>query len=573
MHYLNETHIFLFLSQVFILLLLARGLGGVLRKLGQPTLTAELLVGVLLGPTILGRFFPVVHGALFPSSVIQQTMLETVAWFGVLFLLLTVGLEIDFSVAWRQRGRALTIALTDIIIPMIVAFVPCMFLAEHYLAQPDQRVVFALFMATVMTISAMPVAARVLHDINLLKSDIGFLIMSALAVNDIIGWVVFTIVLGLFTQATVHIGSVLIVLAGTLGFAAFALFVGPRISTRAMDMLKNSGLPEPGASLTFACLLGLLFGAFTQKLGIHALFGFFIAGVVMGEAKNLSEQTRSTISEMVHAIFVPLFFANIGLKIDFLANFDFFLVAFMCLIGIAGRYIGAWMGVSMTNVPRINRHLISIAHTPGGMMEVVVAVLALENGLITSPVFVAIVFSAVFSSMIMGPWLRSAMARRSAVRLVDFLVRESLVPDLVSKDRTGAIRELSDKVAVQSDVPGKRIADAALAREKEFGTAVGSGVAIPHVRMDSVRDPVIAIGRSLRGLDWDAPDGQPVRNVFFLLTPRDMKDVHVQLLAEVARVMHIPENRQRLDTAEGSDLWQILRDIFRKSGGPADGDR
>ena len=566
MHYLSETHIFLFLTQVFVILLLARGLGEVFRRWQQPRLTAELLVGILLGPTILGRFLPGFQEALFPPDVIQQTMLETIAWFGVLFLLLTTGLEIDFSVAWRQKGKAMTIAAADIVIPMIVAFIPCLFLPAHYLAQPDQRIVFALFMATVMTISAMPVAARVLHDLNLLKADIGFLIMSALAVNDIIGWVLFTIVLGLFTQVSPHAGSILLVFAGTMGFAALALTVGRRFSTHALDILQRNQLPEPGSSLTFACLLGLLFGALTQKLGIHALFGFFIAGVVMGEAKNLSEQSRNIISEVVHAIFVPLFFANIGLKIDFFASFDLFLVSFMCLIGIGGRFLGAWVGVSLTNVPRINRRLISIAHTPGGMMEVVVAVLALENGLITAPVFVAIVFSAVFSSIIMGPWMRSAMARRAAAHLPDFLAPDSIIPSLEATNRTAAIRELSARAAAAAGVESLRIADAAIVREEDFGTALGYGVAIPHVRMEGVKNPVVAIGRSPNGLPWNAPDGQPVHRVFFILTPVGVNDVHVQLLAEVAKVMQVPQNRQRFDAAEGADaLRQALKAMFEES--------
>ena len=560
--YLNETHIFLFLAQVFVLLLLAKGLGEVFRRWRQPALTAELLVGVLLGPTILGRFAPGLYNALFPPDTIQQTMLETVAWFGVLFLLLTTGFEIDFSVAWRHRGRALTIALSDIVLPMAVAFVPCLLLPGQYLAHPDQRVIFALFMATVMTISAMPVAARVLHDIRLLKADVGFLIMSALAVNDIIGWVLFTIVLGLFTQATVHLGSILTVFAVTVGFAAFALSAGPRISTRALGFLQRKGLPEPATSLTVACLLGVLFGALTQKLGIHALFGFFIAGVVIGEAKSLSEQTRTIISEMVHAIFVPLFFASIGLKIDFAASFDPFLVSFMCVIGIGGRYLGAWVGVSLTKMPRVNRHLIAIAHTPGGMMEVVVAVLALESGLITQQVFVAIVFSAVFSSMIMGPWMRSAMARRAGVRVFDFLNRDAVVPNLAATDRKAAIRELSDRIAGQAGVAGHTIAEAALAREEDFGTALGHGVAIPHLRIDGVRSPIVAVGRSPHGLEWNAPDGHPVRRVFFILTPKDATDVHVQVLAEVARVMETASNRDRFDSAEATTLWDTLRDIF-----------
>jgi len=562
MHYLNETHIFIFLVQVFVILLLTRGLGSIFQKWGQPVLTAELLIGVLLGPTILGRFFPSIHTALFPSGAIQQAMLDTVAWFGVLFLLMSSGLEIDFSVAWRQKGKALTIALADIIIPMIVAFLPCLLLSEKYLIDPGQRFYFSLFMAVVMTISAMPVAARILHDLRLLKADIGFLIMSALAVNDIIGWVLFTIVLGLFTRTSVNIGLIFVVFAGTVGFAALALFAGPRISKRALDYLHKRGLPEPETSLTFACLLGLMLGAFTQKIGIHALFGFFIAGVVMGEAKNLSEQTRGIISQMVLAIFVPLFFANIGLKIDFIANFDLFLVMFMCLIGIAGRYFGAWVGVRLAKVLPADRNLISIAHIPGGMMEVVVAVLALENGLITSVVFVAIVFSAVFSSVIMGPWMRWAMKRKAPARLIDFLFPELLIPDLPAQDRAEAIRELSGKVALRAGLSGEQVREAVIAREEEFSTAVGYGVAIPHLRLESIKAPVVAVVRALHGLDWNAPDGQPVSRIFFILAPSGSKDIHLQLLAEIAGVMQIPENQNSFDSSDASRFRRTIIEIF-----------
>ena len=240
MHYLNEQNIFIFLIQVFLLLGLARGLGEIFRGWKQPPLTAEILVGVLLGPTIFGRFLPHAHQMLFPVDLIQQNMLETVAWFGVLFLLLETGLEIDFSSAWRQRGDALKIALTDIAIPMIIAFIPCFFLPAHYLANQDQRLIFALFMATVMTISAMPIAARVLHDLKLSKTDLGFLIMSALSVNDIIGWLLFTLVLGLFTQASFEAGKVALIFASTIGFTVFCLTIGRHFANAVISKIKEN---------------------------------------------------------------------------------------------------------------------------------------------------------------------------------------------------------------------------------------------------------------------------------------------------------------------------------------------
>ncbi len=564
MHFLAEHHIFLFLVQLFVLLLCARGLGELFRRWKQPALTAELIVGIVLGPTLFGRFMPGMHAALFPPDVVQQNMLETVAWLGVLFLLLDTGLEIDFSIAWRQRGSALAIALSDIVVPMVVAFIPVMFLPDHFLAFADRRLIFGLFMATVMTISAMPVSARVLHDLNLLKTDLGFLTMSALAVNDIIGWVLFAIILGIFLQTSVAVGPILLIFLGTVGFAILVLTVGRPISAKIFDTMKARRFPEPASSLTVTLLLGLLFGSITQKLGVHALFGFFLAGIVAGEAKSLSEDTRRVINQMVYALFVPLFFANIGLKIDFAANFHLGLVALISFVGIGGRYLGAWLGVNLTHQPRVNRHLISIAHTPGGMMEIVVALLALEAGLITQPIFVAIVFSAVFSSVVMGPWMAQAVARRRKVSPVRFLDERAVIPRLPDKGRNEAIRLLAAQVAqVTSPVAGHRIEQLALNREREFGTAIGYGVAIPHVRLEHLRNPVLAYGHSSEGLDWDAPDAAPVHHVFFLASAAGAEDIHVQILAQIARAMNRPECRIRLSDASGPRaLFDALRDIL-----------
>jgi len=564
MHYLNEQNIFIFLIQVFLLLGLARGLGELFRRWKQPPLTAEILVGVLLGPTIFGRFSPHFHQILFPVNAIQQNMLETVAWFGVLFLLLETGLEIDFSSAWRQRGDALKIALSDIVIPMVIAFIPCFFLPVHYLANPDQRLIFAIFMATVMTISAMPIAARVLHDLKLSKTDLGFLIMSALSVNDIIGWLLFTLVLGFFTQANLEATKVILILTATIGFTVFCLTVGRHFANSVISKIKEKQLPQPGTSLTFICLLGLLCGAITQKIGIHALFGFFIAGIMAGGAKALSEKTRQVISQMVYAIFVPLFFASIGLKVDFFKNFDIFLVLLICVIGISGRFLGAWFGVKLTKISKVNGLPIAIAHTPGGAMEIVVGVLALEYRLITEPVFVAIVFGAIFSSVILGPWLSHSIRRRKEVSILEFFSQRAIIAKLKASNRDEAIERLCEIASEQEDMPeAETIFSDVLKRENEMGTAIEEGIAVPHARMTSLKKAVVVFGRSISGIDWNSPDGKPTQFVFLILTPREDMETQVQVLSLIARGMSGKATREDIMQAkEPHEIWEILRKAF-----------
>lgn len=564
MYYLSDQNIFIFLLQLAVILSFARGLGELFRKAKQPPLTAEILVGIILGPTILGRFIPSWHSAIFPNDIIQQNMLETVAWVGVLFLLLETGLEIDFSSAWRQRGDALKIALADVVIPMAIAFVPCYFLPDVYLVNADHRLAFAVFMATVMTISAMPITARALHDLKLSKTDLGFLIMSALSVNDIIGWLIFTIVLGLFTQAGMGFLNIASITAAVIIFTVICLTLGRKLSDRIMVEIKRRQLPQPGIPLTLICVLGAFCGAITQKIGIHALFGFFIAGIMVGGSRALSENARQVISQMVYAIFVPLFFVNIGLKVDFLKSFDVFLVLLISIIGILGRFIGAWLGVNLTSLSKTNRLSIAIAHTPGGSMEIVVGLIALEYNLITEPVFVAIVFGAVISSVILGPWLNYSIKKRKEVSVLEFFSARGVIAAFKHNERNPAIRELCDLAAGQEDMPeAESIYESVLKRENEMGTAMEEGIAVPHARIAQIKRPVIYFGRSIDGIEWNAPDGKLTHFVFLILTSENDYDSQVQILGFIAKTMSELKSRDSLSRASGvNEAWARLQDMF-----------
>jgi mannitol/fructose-specific phosphotransferase system IIA component (Ntr-type) len=309
--------------------------------------------------------------------------------------------------------------------------------------------------------------------------------------------------------------------------------------------------------------LGLFCGAVTQRIGIHALFGFFIAGVMAGGAKALSERTRQVISQMVYAVFVPIFFASIGLKIDFFKNFDILLVLFISVIGILGRFLGAWMGVGFTGLSRSKRASIAIAHTPGGAMEIVVGILALEYKLITEPVFVAIVFGALISSIIIGPWLSYSVRKRKKVSILEYFSRRDIVSEVKFDNRDKAIRELSELAEGHEDTPGaEEVYSAVMKRENAMGTALEEGVAVPHARFVSLKRPVIIFGKSRTGIEWDSPDGKLTNFIFLILTP-ELDDVQVQLLAVIARAMSDGETRDLIMKAKDAfGIWDVLQKIF-----------
>jgi Kef-type K+ transport system membrane component KefB len=561
MHYLDEKNIFLFLIQFFLILGGCKLLGLGFQRFKQPTITADILIGIILGPTIFGRFFPAVHGYIFPQDIVQQTMLETIAWTGILFLLLETGLEVNFSNVWRQRSRAVKISLLDLVLPIIITGVPIFFLPAGVTGNPENRVLFTVFLATIMTISAMPVAIRAMHDLNILKTDMGFLIVSALSINDILGWIIFTILLGVFTQATVNIVNIVTVVTATLGFVAFCLIVLRKIADRTISSIKHRFPEHLGISISFITVLGLICGAITQRIGIHSLFGFFIAGLVVGEAKDLSERDRNVFSKLVYAIFIPLFFANIGLKIDFLRSFDILLVLFITMIGIAGRFAAAWTGAVWAKRPVSNRVPIAIAHTPGGEMHMVVGLLALEYGLITEKVFVAIICGAVISSIVLGPWLSSTLKRRSSVNISKLLSRESIIPFLDTDSKKATISALCEAASRIARLETVMIEDAVIEREESMSTAVEEGVAFPHGKIADLKRPVLIFGRSAAGIDWNSPDGKKTRFIFLILTPVGDEDLQIQILKSLSEMMAAPEKRAVLLNA--GDVDELLK-AFRK---------
>ncbi len=565
MHCFSEENIFVFLLQVFLLLGIARIAGELFRKWKQPALTAEILVGILLGPTILGRSLPEVHKFIFPDNPVQQNMLETVTWLGLMFFLLETGLKMDFSSAWRHRGKALTIALTDTLVPITLAFVSCQFLPDHYLVDPGQRFIFSLFMATVMCTTAMPIAARVLHDLDLSKTDLGLLIMSALSVNELIGWVIFTFILhSIYVVTNAKTTNTFVVFSMIILFIILCLSIGRRFTDFFVNKIKKLELPEPGSSLTFICLLGIFCGLVFQKIGVNVLIGFFIAGIMAGEAKALPERTRQVISQMVYAIFVPLFFAGIGLKFDFLKNIDLFLVLFVTGIGILGKFLGAWLGAKFSGLSAENCTPVAIAHTPGGSMEIVIGMIALQYNLISQSVFVAIVCGALISSVILGPWLKHFINKRKEISFLEFFSRGRIIPRLKATDRNGAIEELCTLISEQGNTPHtETIYSAVIKRENNMGTAIEEGVAIPHARLTSLVRPVIAFGRSDTGIEWNSPDGKPAHFIFLILTSRQDDWSQLQILRIIAKIMSSKQTRNALLKAEGvHDIWSILEHKF-----------
>jgi Kef-type K+ transport system membrane component KefB/mannitol/fructose-specific phosphotransferase system IIA component (Ntr-type) len=559
MHYLGEEHILLFLVQIVILLALSKTAGGLFLRAGVPALAGEILVGIALGPTILGRAAPGLYDILFPRDLIQQNMLETVSWIGVLFLLLATGFEVSLSSAWKQGKAALSIGTIGVLIPLAIGIAAFWHLPQRYWGGSADRLIFALFLGTAASISALAVIARVLHDLEILRSDLGLVTLSGFVVNDLLGWLVFALVLGL--KSHLGIGATIYTFVLVIVFGAVCLTAGSRLVGTMTRAIKRMGIPGPAAVLTFISCLGLLCGAITQLMGIHAILGFFLAGVMAGNTSEVSERTREIISQMVHAVFVPVFFASIGLKIDFLRTFDPFLVTVFTSVAVGGKFIGAWAGAAAARMSRADSLSAGIAFIPGGAMEIVLGLLALETGIISETAFVAVVFAALSSSVAVGPLLSWSLRRRKGIDIGAFLRKGAIAADLKGASKWDIIGELCGKLAESAGTPlnAEEVFAAVCKREEIMGTGFEKGLAVPHARLAGITAPHIAFGRSVRGVDWDARDGLAAHFVFLVVSPKREEGTQVQILAAIARCMDREEMQNALmATSDPQETYRLL---------------
>ena len=406
----SEQDFALLLFQLFILLSAALTLGSFLRRLGQAAVVGEIFAGVLLGPSILGALAPGLALSLFPSA--QTHMLGTLAWLGSIFLLLVAGTEVNLATLRHERRVVFSTSLMGIAIPFALGLIFALYLPDRYLVNSGQRWLFALFMAVAMSISAIPLVAKMLMDMNLLKTPLGHVIIGAAVVNDLIGWIFFAIILSMLGGGTVAGGSIAGVVTMTLAFALFCLTAGKILMSRLFSFFHVLRLPSEGI-LGLAVLTAFLCAALAQWIGIHAIFGAFLAGVMIGETGEIANHTRDTVRDFVLYLFAPIFFASMGMRADFIAHFDLFLVSGVLAIACVGKVLGGSLGAALGGMKRSQALATGFGLMPQGAMGIILGFLALEYSLINEKVFVALVITAIVTSMMSGPLIQWAMGGRA----------------------------------------------------------------------------------------------------------------------------------------------------------------
>ncbi len=402
---LSHQELIALILSLGVMLLIARLVGEFFRQFKMPLVVGEIVAGILLGPSLLGQFHPELLNNLFPANGGTPVALNGITQMSVIMLLFVAGLEVELPLIIKQGRTAGITGLFSLIIPFAVGYFATYY-GKDFFQLPDQKhlIVFSLFIGTALSISALPVIARILMDLKLLKTRIGMIVISSAMFNDLVGWMIFSLVLSMMKETTNHEG-VVVTIAYTLTYAALVLTIGKFLIDKSLPWIQKN-FSWPGGILSIGLSLCFLGAALTEYIGIHGVFGAFIIGMAFGDSVNLKQQEREIIQQFITNIFAPLFFVSIGLRINFIDNFNLEMVAVITGLAIVSKVGGAYIGSRISGLKNSEALAIGFGMNARGAMEIILGLLALEAGIINNTIFVALVVMAILTSVLSGPMLQ-----------------------------------------------------------------------------------------------------------------------------------------------------------------------
>jgi Kef-type K+ transport system membrane component KefB len=410
---MQETQLLMFLVSLAALLGTASVLGMLARRIGCAPVVGELLAGIVIGKTVLGRFSPDAFGWLFrdgPAGVMLQGY-RTVA---VVLLLLLAGLEIDTRTLRRSSRTMVFTSVLGAALPFVLGYGLGLILPDSYLIDPAHRGLHAAFLGIALAISALPVITRTLLDLDLLRTEIGALVLSSAVVDDILGWTCFGALVRAMGIGANDGHGILISLGLTAGCFVLAVAIIRPLATRWLGSAEQvSTLSPTSRALSMIMVVALLGASAAEVLGAHVVFGGFIVGLALGGLPHLRGNALHVLQTCVTSLFTPVFFATMALRHDFIAQFDLALVIVVVLVASIAKVDGCALGARLGGIAGRTAWAVGFGMNSRGAMEILLANIALEAGIIAPRMFVALVIMALTTSLISGPAMARILQLRS----------------------------------------------------------------------------------------------------------------------------------------------------------------
>lgn len=403
----TEELLFHVLIQLIVIMLAARAGGQLARRMGQPRVVGEIIAGLMLGPSLFGKLCPELFHGLFES--IPSDSINVLSQIGLVFLMFQIGLDFDFSHLREKQNRNIVIAVATvgILIPFGLGILLGQFSAPH-LAPDTNRLGYTLFMATSLSITAIPVLGRIMTELGMARTRLGAIAITAAAINDVVGWILLALVTALAAASFTGSGfcSQLGLLA--LYFAVCLLIVKPFLRW----LLHYFKVDSKSMSQNFqAVILSIVFlsAIATFKLGIFAIFGGFSMGVLLYDQSAFVETWKAKMNDFVTVFFLPIFFTYTGLRTN-IGGLDSSMLWGWCVgiiaVATCGKFFGSYFAARSTGLNSTESSCIGIMMNTRGLMELIVLNVGLELKLIPPTVFTILVLMAVVSNVMTSPLLR-----------------------------------------------------------------------------------------------------------------------------------------------------------------------
>ena len=393
----------LLLMQVIVILLACRVFGWIFNKIGQPTVIGEITAGIILGPSILGHFSPEISNFLFPIE--SLTNINLLSQFGLILFMFVIGMELDMGAVRKKFRETIIISHTSIIVPFFLGILAAYFIYDTYAYKETPFLTFALFIGIAMSITAFPVLARIIQEKKLTRTNLGTLTLASAANGDMTAWCLLAVVV-----AIAQAGSMLSAIYNIL-FAGVYIFVMFLIVRPVLRMIGNLYYSEEVVDkflVTGMFLLILISSFCTEILGLHALFGAFIAGVIMPENLRFRKIITEKVEDVALILFLPLFFASTGLRTEIgLINSQdmWYLCGFFILIAVVGKMGGAILSARFSGENWKDSFLLGGLMNTRGLMELVVLTIGYELRIIPPPIFVMLVLMTLVTTFMTVPLL------------------------------------------------------------------------------------------------------------------------------------------------------------------------
>lgn len=404
------------LLALVIVIAAARLLGSVFRAIGQPAVIGEVIAGIMLGPSLLGRISPTAQAFVLPPEIAPH--LGIVAQLGVLLFMFLIGLELDTTLLRKRSHATLTISHTSIVVPFLMGATLALWLYPSFSPAGVSFTNFSLFLGLSLSITAFPVLARILTDRGMQRSQLGVVSLACAAIDDASAWCLLAIVVGIVRSAAAN--SLV-----TIGLtAAYVLFMMLVVRPVAAKLVRRAELVDrAGAGTTALVFVALLVSALvTEAIGIHALFGAFLLGAVIPHDSALSKDIRHRLEEFVIVVLLPAFFALTGMRtqISLLSSpTDWLFTGLILLVACAGKFGGAMLSARFTGFGWRESAMLGALMNTRGLMELIVLNIGLDLGVISPRLFAMLVIMAVVTTLMTSPLLTLLSERREPTGRLD----------------------------------------------------------------------------------------------------------------------------------------------------------